>query len=380
MANDYYNTLGVAKDASDDEIKKAYRRMALQHHPDKHKGDKDTEQKFKEINEAYQVLSDKQKRAQYDRFGSAGGAQGFGGGGAGFGDGGFDFSNFSGASGFGDIFETFFGGGMGGGGQRGKRGPRPGNDIEVAITLSFEEAAFGVEKELSITKPATCKHCQGSGAEPGSKTVTCPTCNGTGEVRSVRQTIFGNMAVSQPCPKCHGEGRMHEKQCTVCQGSTRTRTQENIKVKIPAGVDNDSAVRLSGRGEAGIFGGPNGDLYVHIRVTPSKKFIRHDHDIHSETHIHFLQAILGDDIEIETIHGNVTLKIPAGTQSDKVFRLKEHGIQKLRSDNKGDHYVKIIVDIPTKISRKEREIYLELAKESKIPVKVKEGFLSRLMG
>lgn len=378
MAQDFYSVLGVAKDASDDEIKKAYRRLALQYHPDKHKGDKEAEERFKEVNEAYQVLSDKQKRAQYDRFGSTEGAQGFGGGG--FNNAGFDFSSFSGASGFADIFETFFGGGMAGGAQRTKRGPRPGSDIEIALTISFEEAAFGVEKELAITKHVSCKHCHGSGAEPGSKTVTCSTCNGTGEIRSIRQTIFGQMAVAQPCSKCHGEGRIHEKQCTMCQGTTRVRSQENIKVKIPAGVDNDSAVRLSGRGEAGLFGGPNGDLYVHIRVTPSKKFIRHGYDIHSEAHIHLLQAILGDEMEVETIHGNVTLKIPAGTQSAKVFRLKEYGIQKLRSSDKGDHYVKVIVDIPTKISKKEKELYLQLAKESKIPVKMKDGFLSRLMG
>ncbi|MEZ4086744.1 MAG: molecular chaperone DnaJ [Candidatus Gracilibacteria bacterium] len=378
MADDYYKTLGVSKDATDQDIKKAYRKMALKYHPDKHKGDKDAENKFKEVNEAYEVLSDKQKRQQYDQFGSAGFG---GGGGAGFQGGfnanGFDFSQFSGAGGFADIFETFFGGG--GAPRQKSNGPQQGRDIEFRMELSFEDAAFGTEKELSISKPVSCDHCHATGAEPGSKSVTCKTCNGTGEVRTVRQTILGQMATAAPCGECHGEGRIHEKKCSVCHGATRIKRDERVKVKIPAGVDNDSTIRLSGKGEAGAFGGPNGDLYVHIRVAASKKFVRNGYDVHTEEHIHLLQAVLGDDIEVETLQEKLSLKILAGTQSGRVFRLKERGIEKLRGSGKGDHFVKIIVDIPSKISRKERDLYIELAGEAKLSTKGKKGFLKGLL-
>jgi molecular chaperone DnaJ len=386
MSKDYYQILGISKNASDQEIKKAYRKMALQHHPDKNKGDKTSEQKFKDANEAYEVLSDKQKRSNYDQFGTAdagfggfGGGQGFGGaggaqgfgGGQGFGAQGFDFGNFAGSGGFADIFETFFGGTQTS--TRKKRGPRPGNDIEFPLNLTFEEAVFGTEKELLITKAAACERCHGTGAEPGSKSVTCSTCRGTGEIKSVRQTLFGQMATSRPCTECYGEGRVFEKQCASCHGTTRVRESEKIRVKIPAGVDNDSTVRLAGRGEAGVFGGPSGDLYVHIRVSPSKKFIRNNYDIHSEIHIHLLQAILGDDVEIETIKGAITLKIPAGTQSGKIFKLNGYGIEKLRGSGVGDHYVKVIVDIPLKISRREKELYSQLADEAGINKKERKG-------
>lgn len=382
MAKDYYDILGVSKDANDQDIKKAYRKLAQKYHPDKHKGDKEAEQKFKDVNEAYEVLSDQQKRAQYDQFGSAG--PGFGGGAGGqgfhgFGASGFDFSQFSGSGGFADIFETFFGGGAGGGAQRRKAGPRQGPDIEFQLELTFEEAAFGTEKELLITKTVACDHCHATGAEPGSKSITCKTCKGTGEIRTVRQTILGQMATSQPCQECQGEGRVHEKKCSVCHGATRIRRDERVKVKIPAGVDNDSTIRLSGKGEAGVFGGPSGDLYVHVRVKPSKQFVRNGYDVHSEVHIHLLQAILGDEITVETLEKPIDLKIPAGTQSGKIFRLREYGIEKLRGSGKGDHFVKVIVDIPTKTSRKERELYIQLAKEAKLSPKGKKGFLSSLL-
>jgi len=388
MAKDYYSVLGVSRSATDQEIKKAYRKMALKYHPDKNKGNKESEIKFKEINEAYEVLSDKQKRANYDQFGSAEpsgfGSQGFGsqgfGGGQGFQQG-FDFSSFGGAGGFADIFETFFGGNRATSASGKRNGPRPGPDIEFVMQLSFEEAAFGVEKELIITKAVTCPHCNGTGAEPGSKTVTCPQCGGTGEVRSVRNTIFGQIATSRICSECYGEGRVREKKCSVCHGSTRVRKEETIKVKIPAGVDDDSTVRLSGKGEAGQFGGPYGDLYVHIRVMPSKKFARNKFDVHSEQHIHLLQAVLGSTIEVETLKGRVGLKIPAGTQSGKVFILKGYGIQKLRGGKSGndfgDHYVKIIVDIPSRLTRKERELYNELASEAGFKEKGKDSFFGR---
>jgi len=391
MAKDYYSILGISKGATEQEIKKAYRKMALQYHPDKNKGNKESETRFKEINEAYEVLSDKQKRSNYDQFGAAepgmGGSQGFSGGQGfqqGFGGQGFDFSSFSGSGGFADIFETFFGGGRPASSSGKKNGPRPGPDIEFQMQLSFEDAAFGVEKELMIAKAATCNNCSGTGAEPGSKTVTCPQCGGTGEVRSVRNTIFGQMATSRVCTECYGEGRVHEKKCSVCHGSTRVRKEEKIKVKIPAGVDNDSTVRLSGKGEAGQFGGPYGDLYVHIRVMPSKKFVRNNYDVHSEMHIHMLQAILGDTVEVETLKGPVGLKVPAGTQSGKVFILKEYGIQKLRGGKSGggfgDHYVKIIVDIPSRLTRRERELYNDLATEAGLKEKGNDGFFGRFKG
>ncbi len=377
MNKDYYEILGVNKNATEQEIKKAYRKLAQKYHPDKHKGDKSAEAKFKEINEAYEVLSDKQKRSNYDQFGSAdaGGFGGFGQGGfSGFGQG-FDFQG----GGFADIFEAFFNGG-GGYSSRGskKTGPTQGRDIEFIMELTFEEAVFGVTKEIKITKQAQCTHCKGTGAEPGTKTTICPQCNGTGEVKTVRNTILGQIMTSSPCPKCNGEGRIHEKNCEVCKGTTRIRREETVKVKIPAGVDNNSTVRIAGKGEAGLYGGPNGDLYVHIKVKNSKKFIRNNYDIHTEIHIHLLQAVLGDEIEVETIHGKVKLKIPAGTQSEKVFRIKDYGIEKLRGTGKGDHYVKVIVDIPKKLNKKEKELYLELAKEAKLKPKHKESFLSKL--
>ncbi len=378
MAKDYYEVLGVARTATDQEIKKAYRKLALEYHPDKHKGDKTAEAKFKEINQAYETLSDKQKRGQYDQFGHAS-SQGFGGGsagGQGFGGGfnanGFDFSSFSDAGGFADIFETFFGGSTSG--QRKKNGPRQGDDLEIELTISFEEAVFGAEKELNLTKTATCSHCHGTGAEPGSKAITCPTCGGSGEIRVIRQTLFGQMATSRACNECYGEGRVHEHKCTTCHGATRVREQQKIRVKIPAGVDNDSTIRLSGMGEAGAYNGPAGDLYVHIKVSPSKKFVRNGADVHSEVHVHLLQAVLGDEISIDTLQGSVSLKIPAGSQSGKVFKLKEYGIPKLRSNGKGDHYIKVIVDIPTKLSKRERELYSELSAEGGLHPKKKPWF------
>lgn len=375
MPKDYYEILGVSKDATDTDIKKAYRKLALKYHPDKHKGDKDAEKNFKSINEAYQVLSDKQKRSQYDRFGTAdfssGGASGFPGGG-------FDFSGFSGGGSFSDIFESFFG--VSGAGSRPKkRGPVTGNDIEVTMKLTFEEAAFGCQKEMEITKPAKCDHCGGKGAEPGSKIINCSICNGTGEIRSVKNTILGQMATSRACDNCGGEGRLPEKKCTLCHGTTRTRVKDSIRVKIPAGIDNGSTIRLSEKGEGGIYGGSSGDLYVHVQVVPSRKFIRNGYDVHGEKEIELVQAVLGDEVFVDTIHGKVKLKIPAGTQSGKIFRINGKGIQKLHSSSFGDHYVKIPVKIPEKLSGKERGLWLELAKNAGIePKGAKDGFLKGL--
>lgn len=379
---DFYSTLGVDRNASDQDIKKAYRKLAQKYHPDKNKGDKEAEKKFKEVNEAYETLSDKQKRTFYDQFGSTQGTPGGGQGYGGFNPNaqGFDFSNFGG--GFADIFESFFSGGGAAGGAsrtRKKRGPMRGEDIEAQIKISFEESVKGTDRELEITKADTCDHCKGTGAEPGSKIITCKTCNGTGEVREVRQTILGQIATSRACDQCNGEGRIPEKKCSVCHGTTRKRTSEKVKVKIPAGISNDSTIRLSGKGEAGLNGGPYGDLYLHINVTPEKDFVRSGDDIHTEQTIHLLQGVLGDEIDVKTVHGKVKLKIPAGTPSGKVFKLKGYGMPRVNTNQKGDHYIKVLLDIPSKLSKKEKQLYAELAKESKLDLKPggKSGFFDQ---
>ncbi len=369
MAKDLYEILGVKKGATDKEIKSAYRKLALKWHPDKHKGEKDAETKFKEINQAYEVLSDNKKRQQYDTFGSAGGSGGFPGGGAG----GFDFSGFDfsggGAGGFADIFETFFGGNKSDGGRAKRQTAIRGSDIESVIKISFEEAVFGVEKELEITKAGVCKNCEGKGAEPGSSIITCKSCSGTGEVRSVRNTILGQMTTSHACDECSGEGKVPEKKCKVCHGTTRARVKDRVKIKIPAGVDNGSTIRLSGKGEGGIKGGPSGDLYINLVVNPNKDFVRHGSDIHSVIEIPVVTAVLGGETEIETIYGKEKIKIPAGTDDGRVFKLSEKGVVKLGSKNNGDHLAKVEIIIPKKLSKKEKELYLELAKENGIEVK-----------
>lgn len=379
MAKDFYQTLGVSKSADESELKRAYRKLALEHHPDKHKGNKEAETKFKEINEAYQTLSDKQKRAYYDQFGSVPGASngagpgagGFGGQGGfgGFGNGGFEV-NFNGGNGagfgdFGDIFETFFGGANSGStsSRRKRAGPYRGNDMETTLKLRFDEAVFGTEKDLVINKLEKCERCSGAGAEPESKIITCKTCNGSGEIRGMRQTIFGQVATQRPCDACEGRGKIPEKTCTKCQGTGRHKKTDTIKVKIPPGVDTGSTLKVTGKGEAGPLGGESGDLYVNLMVEKSKEFLRDGYDIYTEKEISVPQAVLGAEIPVNTLYGNITLKIPAGTQSGKVFRLKEYGVQKLQKNDRGDHMVKITVVIPAKLSRKEKELYEQLKQE-----------------
>lgn len=371
---DYYNILGIDRNASDQDIKKAYRRLAQKYHPDKNKGDKEAENKFKEANEAYETLSDKQKRSYYDQFGSAegmpGGASGF----SGFqGQEDFDFGG-----GFADIFESFFGGGVSGTKTR-KKGPLRGEDIATSIKITFEESYRGTDRELEITKAETCDNCKGTGAEPGSQIINCKTCNGTGVIRQVRQTLLGQMATSRTCETCGGEGRIPEQKCTVCHGTTRVRKKEKVKVKIPPGISDESTIRLRGKGEAGIRGGEHGDLYLHINVEAHKDFIRSGNNIHTEEKIHLLQAVLGDEIKAKTINGHVTLRIPPGTQSGKIFKLKSKGMPKVNSSQRGDHFIKIIVEIPEKITKKQRELYKQLADESGIDIKEpeKEGFFSK---
>lgn len=374
MQKDLYEILGVAKGASDKEIKAAYRRLALKYHPDKNKGDKEAETKFKEINMAYEVLSDNQKRKQYDQFGAVpGGASGTGGqwggvnwGGFGGGaEGGFPF----GEGGFADIFESFFGGGRKKSARRKTDGVR-GNDIEAVINLTFEEAAFGTTKELEITKPFNCDHCNGKGAEPGSAIVSCKSCGGTGEIRSVKNTILGQMVTSRTCDACEGLGKVPEKKCSKCHGTTRVRGKKRVTIKIPAGVNDGTSIRLSGEGEAGVYGGGYGDLYAHVQIKKSEKFTRDGVNVHSETEIDVVTAVLGGEIQVETIHGAVGLKIPNGTQNETVFKLSGKGIHRESGASAqggakvGDHFVKVHVKIPSKLSRKEKELYEQL-KENK---------------
>lgn len=349
---DYYEVLGVGKGASDDEIKKAFRKLAVKFHPDKEGGD---EAKFKEINEAYEVLKDKQKRQRYDQFGHAGvgGASGAGGGNpfegfGGFGQGQnvhFDFGD----GGLGDIFGQFFGGGQT------SRGPQRGRDVETQVTLTFEDAIFGTEKKLRLTMDDECSHCKGSGCEPGHSLKTCPTCKGAGQQTRVMNTMFGAIQQAVTCETCHGRGKVPEKVCTVCHGKGVMRREQTITVKIPAGIDDGSTIRLRERGEA-MTDGPRGDLYVHVRVKAHKKFTREGDLILSEEHVSMVQAALGTEIDVETVDGTVTMKVPAGTQSGTDFKLSSHGVPHLQRDTRGAHIVSIIVDTPTKLSKKQKEL------------------------
>lgn len=362
MAN-YYETLGVEKTATDADIKRAYRKKAQQYHPDKNPGDQASEAKFKEVQEAYEVLSDKQKRSQYDQFGKTGGSSGpFGGGAQGF-----DASQFGS---FADIFENFFGGG-GGTRQAQKPGPTRGEDIETELEIKFEEAVFGSTKHLELTKPETCPQCDGSGNEPGTKLNTCDQCGGQGQVRSVRQTILGQISSVHVCPQCLGHGQIPEKKCGQCHGQTRVKKKQEVSVKIPKGIEDGTTIRLKGKGSAGLLGGPHGDLFLHLRVAPHPRFSREEKQIFSEERIHVLQAILGATIRVETIHGKQDLKIPAGTQSGTVFTLNGKGAPSLRSDKLGDHLITIQVETPQKLSKRERELYTELAKEKGVDVSEK---------
>ncbi len=360
MSKDYYDLLGVSKSASADEIKAAFRKKAHEHHPDKG-GDAE---KFKELNEAYQVLGNPEKRQRYDQFGSAafnggagngaGGFGGFGGfqNGGGFGN--MDFEDLGDIfGGFGDIF------GFGGGRQTSKRQSR-GRDMEMSLHLSFMDAAFGLEKEISFSKNISCDRCHSNGAEPGAKVETCKTCNGSGRVTRLQRTILGNIQTQTTCTTCNGEGKIYSQKCTKCGGSGVHRDTVKIKVRIPAGINEGESIRLSGQGEAGEKGAPAGDLYLRIELQPHKKFVREGYDIRTEEKISIKQAILGDKIDIETIHGEIKLKIPEGTQSGTIFKLKEKGVTKLHNRGIGDQYVKVVVDIPSRVTKKQKQLLEEL--------------------
>lgn len=361
MSKDFYNILGVSKGASSDEIKTAFRKKAHEHHPDKG-GDAE---KFKELNEAYQVLGNETKRKQYDQFGTT-----FSGSGPGQGPGANNWGGFSGyQSGANVDFEDLsdmFGGfsdifGFGGSrqGER-RRAAAKGRDLELRLKIDFLEAAYGTEKEISFSKQVTCDRCDGGGAEPGAKVDTCHTCGGNGFVIKLQRTILGDIQTKAECSTCKGEGKIYSESCSKCGGSGVFKKQVKLKIKIPAGIDNGESIRLSGQGEAGKKGAQAGDLYVRIQVTPNPKFQRDGYDIRTETEISIKQAVLGDKIEIETIKGAVKLKIPEGTQSGTIFKLKEKGLPRLRSYGQGDHYVKVKVKIPKSLTKKQKTLLTEL--------------------
>ncbi len=345
---DYYEVLGVAKTATDDEIKKAYRTLAKKYHPDLNGGDKDCEAKFKEVNEAYEVLSDPQKRARYDQFGhedpSAGGA------GGGYGDftGGF-------GGGFDDIFSAFFGGGFGGGSQR-ARGPQRGDDLRYDLTITFEEAAFGCEKEISVTRDENCEECGGTGARKGTQPTQCPTCHGTGQVQSFVNTPIGRVSNVRVCEACHGQGTIINDPCPKCSGRGRVRRNRKITIKIPAGIDNGMQIPLRKQGEPGLRGGENGDLYIFVTVKPHKLFTRENYDLYCDVTVSFTQAALGGEIDVPTLNGMIKHNLPEGTQPGTVIRLRGQGIQNLRGAGKGDLYIKINVEIPRKLTDKQKEL------------------------
>lgn len=352
---DYYEVLGVNKDASPDEIKKAFRRKAVELHPDKEGGD---ETKFKEVNEAYEVLKDQSKRQRYDQFGHAGVGGAAGGGGnpfegfSGFGGQGqnvhFDFGDL----GLGDIFENFFGGG---GQHRGGQRQARGRDVETRIDISFEQAVFGTETELGLNLQDACEHCKGSTVEPGHELKTCDGCKGSGQVMHVMRTVFGNIQQASVCPKCQGRGKVPEKVCSVCHGKGTQAKRQTLTLKVPAGVDDGATIRLREHGEA-VVNGPKGDLYVNIRVRPHKKFTREGDLILSEEHISMIDAALGTEIDVDTVDGPVRMKVPAGTQSGSDFKLSSHGVPHLRGESRGAHIVTVTVDTPTNLSKKQREL------------------------
>lgn len=369
MPKDYYDILGVSKDASKEDIKKAYKKLAKKHHPDMNKGDKASEDKFKEINEAFKVLNDDNARANYDRFGTSEGFQG--------GPGGFDFSGFGGEGGefgFGDIFDMFFGGGQG---RRRSRSSQKGADLRYDMEVSLEEAAFGAEKHIVVPRMQKCDKCDGIGAESKDDIVVCDECDGTGYVRKTRRTPFGMFQTTAACNKCNGAGKYIKKECSKCHGTGRIEEKTRIKVDIPAGVEEGTRLRIRGEGEAGTRGGGVGDLYVFIHVKEHKIFEREGDDIYLEIPISFVQAAMGAEIEVPTIEGKkAKLKIPAGTQPGTVFRMAGKGIPHLNGYGTGDQDVKVNVEVPKKLSKKQKELLQQFEKDGG----KKKGLFSGMFG
>jgi molecular chaperone DnaJ len=346
---DYYEVLGVSRSASADEIKKSFRRAAQEHHPDRG-GD---EAKFKEINEAYEVLKDPDKRKRYDQFGHAGVGSSAASDGNPFGGGfnqgqsvNFDFGDL----GLGDIFESFFGGG----GRRQQRQAQ-GRDVEARVEISFEDAVFGTEVEMNLNLEDTCEHCKGTTVEPGYELKTCDNCGGSGQVTHVMRTVFGNIQQATICPVCNGKGKIPEKVCSVCHGSGTQRKAQTVSLKVPAGIDDGATIRLREHGEA-VANGPKGDLYVNIRVKPHKKFVREGDLILSQERVGMVEAALGTEIEVETVDGPVRMKVPAGTQSGSDFKLSGHGVTRLRGHDRGAHIVTLTVETPTKLNKRQKEL------------------------
>ncbi len=370
MAKDYYKTLGVEKTAKKEEIKKAYKKLAKQFHPD----NKDTgsEDKFKEINEAAAILGDEQKRQQYDQFGTADFGQGFQGG-----MGGFDFSNFGGGGSnfdFGDIFDMFFGGGT----RRRRAGPMRGEDLLYDIEIELKDAAKGAKKEIVIPRNDTCKKCEGSGAESKSDIKTCDECNGAGFVKRTQRTAFGIFATNAPCSRCHGEGKVITDPCEVCDGSGLVEKSVKINIDIPAGVDTGTRLRITGEGEAGEKGGPHGDLYVRMNILKHEVFERRGTDIFTSVPISYTQLVFGAEIEVPTITGKAKLKIPEGTQTNTVFKMKGKGIPHIRGYGTGDELVRVVVQTPTKLSKKQKELLKNYAKEGGDKIDKDKGFFSKI--
>ncbi len=346
VKRDYYDVLGVSRDASSEDIKKAFRNLAFQYHPDRNRDD-GAEEKFKEVNEAYEVLSDADKRAAYDRFGHSGAESLFG---RGFE--GFDFG------GFGDIFEAFFGGT----GTATRQAPRRGNDLRYRITISFEEAALGCEKEIEISRIEICSTCQGTRSRPGSQPNRCPNCDGTGQVRRVQRSLFGQFINTAVCGQCRGEGRLITEPCRDCKGNGVQKHKRRISVTVPAGVDDGNGIRLSGEGDAGSRGGSPGNLYVVLSVARHEFFAREDDDVLFELPVNFAQAALGTEVELPTLYGKSKIKIPSGSQTGKVFRLKDKGIPHLHGNGRGDQMVRLLVVTPESLSKEQRKLFEELAR------------------
>jgi molecular chaperone DnaJ len=358
---DYYEVLGVARECGPEELKKAYRRLAMQYHPDRNQGDKQAEDRFKEVGEAYACLSDPQKRQRYDAFGHAG-------------DGMPDMGGFSFDSAF-DLFDMFFGGGRRG---RARSGPQRGSDLRMNLEITLREAVFGANRTVEVPRADTCPECAGSGAEPGSSAVQCPQCNGSGQVRRAVQSIFGQVVNVSACPRCQGEGRIVERPCRNCRGQGRVEIRKTIEVQIPAGVDEDVQVRVAGEGEAGPRGGPSGDLYLAFRIENHPHFVRRGQELVYELPVSVAQAVLGDRITVPTIDGEHTVELPAGTQDGRVIRINGIGVPHVRSGRRGDQLCVVRVVIPTHLNPKEKKLYEQLEGRSGRPAEVRKGFFDHL--
>ncbi len=369
---DYYEVLGVKKGASEDELKKAYRKLAKENHPDLHPGDKECEARFKEINEAYEVLSDPDKRAKYDQFGHAAfdPSQGFGGGG---------FGGFEGFGGFGDIFSDIFGGGFGfgGGGGRNPNAPRKGDNLRATVNIKFEEAAFGVKKDVFVAKIEQCPDCKGTGCAEGTTAEICPDCKGSGTVMSTKRTPFGMVQSSEQCPKCKGRGKIIHSPCKTCRGIGSVRRQHKVSVSIPAGIDDGQTISLKGQGNAGLNGGPAGDLLITVLVQPHARFERDGASILLEQEVSFSQAALGAEIEVPTLDGKVKLNIPEGTQTGTTFRLKGKGVPFLRNGGRGDQFVTVKVTVPRGMSSAQKDALRQYAQTMGETVEQKNIFGKR---